>query len=66
MNLVSRGEMLMGYVVLRSLQLMALLAVLSGLYYGIRDQNLVLEIEAVASGVALFYMAQWMLKKWVK
>lgn len=56
----------MGHVILRSLQVLSLMVVLSGLYFGIRGQNLLLEIEAVASGAVLFYLAHWILNKWVK
>jgi threonine/homoserine/homoserine lactone efflux protein len=41
----------------------AMLAVLSGLYYGIRDSNLALEVQALATGIVLFYLANWFIKK---
>tara|TARA_B100000315_G_scaffold260870_2_gene326633 strand:+ start:4033 stop:4218 length:186 start_codon:yes stop_codon:yes gene_type:complete len=50
------------YVILRSLQIMALLSVLSGLYIGIRDRNLMLEVQALAVGGGIFYLAHLLLK----
>lgn len=45
---------------------MALLGVLSGLFMGIRDRNLVLEVEALVSGAAIFYLAHLGIQKWFK
>jgi hypothetical protein len=36
--------------------------VLSGLYFGIQTRDLILEIEALALGAALFYAANLLLK----
>ncbi|MDP6396599.1 MAG: hypothetical protein QGI16_07395 [Candidatus Marinimicrobia bacterium] len=52
----------MRYILCRSLQVMAMLMVLSGLYFGIQNRDLILEIEALAIGSALFYAANWLLK----
>ncbi|MCH8011492.1 MAG: hypothetical protein IIA61_06030 [Candidatus Marinimicrobia bacterium] len=51
---------------MRSLQVASLLVVLSGLYWGIRESNLILEIQALVVGAALFFVAHWGLQKWVK
>jgi len=40
-----------------------MLMVLSGLYFGIRNRDLILEIEALALGAGLFYTATWLMKK---
>ncbi|MCH7732501.1 MAG: hypothetical protein IIB44_08315 [Candidatus Marinimicrobia bacterium] len=53
-------------MILRSLQVASLLVVLSGLYWGIRESNLILEVQALAVGAVLFFAAQWGLQKWVK
>ena len=52
----------MRYILCRSLQVMAMLMVLSGLYFGIHNRDLILEIEALALGAGLFYAANWLLK----
>ncbi|MFQ6676244.1 MAG: hypothetical protein ACE5LH_07865 [Fidelibacterota bacterium] len=54
------------YIVLRSVQIMALLGVLSGLFWGIRDRNLILEIQALASGTLIFYLAHLGIRRWFK
>ncbi|MFQ6616571.1 MAG: hypothetical protein ACE5HZ_07365 [Fidelibacterota bacterium] len=54
------------YILLRSVQIMALLGVLSGLFWGIRDRDLALEVEALASGALVFYLAHLGIQKWGK
>jgi hypothetical protein len=39
-----------------------MMMVLSGLYFGIQTRDLILEIEALALGAALFYAANLLLK----
>ena len=56
----------MSYVLFRSLQILALLSVLSGLYIGVRDRNLILEVQALAGGAILFYVAYWANERWGK
>ncbi|HJL84594.1 MAG TPA: hypothetical protein QGG35_04250 [Candidatus Marinimicrobia bacterium] len=56
----------MSYVLFRSLQILALLSVLSGLYIGVRDRNLILEVQALTGGAALFYVAYWANERWGK
>lgn len=56
----------MSYVLFRSLQILALISVLSGLYIGVRDRNLILEVQALAGGAALFYVAYWANERWGK
>ena len=53
------------YVIFRSLQIFALIIVISGLYIGIRDRNLILEVQALSSGAILFYIANWAIEKFV-
>ncbi|MFQ6607270.1 MAG: hypothetical protein ACE5EE_01900 [Fidelibacterota bacterium] len=40
-----------------------MLMVLSGLYFGIRNRDLVLEVQALALGAGMFYTAAWLLKR---
>jgi len=53
------------YVIFRSLQIFALIIVISGLYIGIRYRNLILEVQALSSGAILFYIANWANEKFV-
>ena len=54
----------MKYLLFRSLQVMALLSVISGLYLGIRDRNLMLEVQSLVVGVTIFYIAHWANERW--
>tara|TARA_B100000686_G_C16043978_1_gene596674 strand:- start:348 stop:485 length:138 start_codon:yes stop_codon:yes gene_type:complete len=45
---------------------MALLSVLSGLYLGVRDRNLILEVQSLVGGVTIFYFAHWANERWGK
>lgn len=56
----------MGYIVLRSIQILALLGVLSGLFWGIRDRNLALEVQTLVSGALIFYLAHLGIQRWFK
>ncbi len=56
----------MKYLLFRSLQVMALLSVISGLYLGIRDRNLMFEVQSLAVGVTIFYIAHWANERWGK
>ena len=49
----------------RSLQLLALLSVLSGLYTGIKHRDMGLELTALAIGAAFFYLAAYVQRRWV-
>ena len=42
-----------------------LIIVISSLYIGIRDRNLILEVQALSSGAILFYIANWAIEKFV-
>tara|TARA_Y100000748_G_scaffold240639_1_gene204825 strand:+ start:4646 stop:4810 length:165 start_codon:yes stop_codon:yes gene_type:complete len=53
----------MKYVILRSIQILSLLIVLSGLAKGIGEKNVTLEINALIIGSGLFYLANLLLKK---
>ena len=48
---------------LRSVQVMAMIILISGLIWGIRDNNVMLELNALIIGSALFYIANTFLKK---
>lgn len=50
-------------VLFRALQVVALGSVLSGLYIGMRDRNLILEIQSLAIGAGIFYLADLGLKR---
>ena len=39
--------------------------VISGLYVGVRDRNLILEVQALSSGAIIFYIANWANQKFV-
>lgn len=53
----------MKFALLRSLQLFAMLITLSGLYIGIRDNNVMLELNALIIGAGIFYAANVIIKK---
>ena len=53
----------MKFVVLRSIQVVAMIILLSGLIWGIRDNNVMLELNALIIGSAIFYVANLLLKK---
>lgn len=53
----------MKFTLLRSLQLFAMLITLSGLYIGIRDNNVMLELNALIIGTGIFYAANVIIKK---
>ena len=53
----------MKYVLLRSLQLLSMIIVLSGLIWGIKNRNVMLELNALVIGSALFYISNMLLKK---
>ncbi len=53
----------MKYALLRSMQLFAMLITISGLYIGIRDNNVMLELNALIIGSGIFYAANMAIKK---
>ncbi|MEC7822014.1 MAG: hypothetical protein VX896_06255 [Candidatus Neomarinimicrobiota bacterium] len=53
----------MKYVLLRSLQLLSMIIVLSGLIWGIKNRNVMLELNALVIGSTLFYISNMLLKK---
>ncbi|MDD9879724.1 MAG: hypothetical protein QF418_05595 [Candidatus Marinimicrobia bacterium] len=53
----------MKYVLLRSIQVVAMVILLSGLIWGIRDNNVMLELNALIIGSGIFYIANMLLKK---
>ena len=57
------GKISMKYVFLRSIQILAMLILLSGLIWGIKDKNVMLEINALIISSCFFYLANILLKK---
>jgi hypothetical protein len=53
----------MRYVLLRSIQFVAMIILLSGLVWGIRNNNVILELNALFVGSGIFYIANMLLKK---
>ncbi|MGY8781107.1 MAG: hypothetical protein ACKVJJ_05545 [Fidelibacterota bacterium] len=53
----------MKYILLRSLQVFAMLILLSGLIWGIRENNVMLELNALIIGSGLFYIVNMLLEK---
>ena len=53
----------MKYVLLRSIQILSLMIVFSGLIKGISENNVSLEINALIIGTGLFYLANLLLNK---
>ena len=53
----------MRYILLRSLQLLSMFILLSGLIWGIKDKNVMLELNALVIGSAVFYISNMLLKK---
>ncbi len=53
----------MKYVFLRSIQVMAMGILISGLIWGIRENNVMLELNALIFGAGLFYIANMFLEK---
>ena len=52
----------MKFALLRSVQLFAMIIILSGLYIGIRDNNVMLELNALIIGAGIFYVANTVIK----
>lgn len=53
----------MKYVLLRSIQILSLMIVFSGLIKGVSENNVSLEINALIIGTGLFYFANLLLNK---
>lgn len=53
----------MKYALLRSVQVFAMLILLSGLYVGIRDNNVMLELNALIVAAGIFYAVNMIIKK---
>ena len=56
----------MKYVLLRSIQVVSMVILLSGLVWGIRENNVMLELNALIIGSGIFYFANMLLKKETK
>ena len=53
----------MKYVLLRSIQIVSMVILISGLIWGIRDNNVMLELNALIIGSGIFYIANMLLNK---
>lgn len=53
----------MKYVLLRSVQIVSMVIILSGLIWGIRNNNVMLELNALIIGSGIFYIANMLLNK---
>lgn len=53
----------MRFIIFRSLQVLAMVILISGLIWGIKEQNLSLELNALIIGSVLFYGANVFIKK---
>ena len=53
----------MKYILLRSIQAFAMIILISGLVWGIRDNNVMLELNALIIGSGIFYIVNMLLKK---
>jgi len=53
----------MKFTLFRSLQVFAMLLILSGLYVGIRDHNILIELNALVVGAGIFYAVNMIIKK---
>ena len=53
----------MKYVLLRSIQIVCMVIIISGLIWGIRDNNVMLELNALIIGAGIFYISNMLLKK---
>jgi len=51
-------------VIFRSLQLLAMIILFSGLFLGIREKNISLELNALVIGSVIFYGAHILLEKY--
>ena len=47
----------MKYVLLRSIQIVCMVIIISGLIWGIRDNNVMLELNALIIGAGIFYIS---------
>ena len=53
----------MKYVLLRSVQIVSMVIIISGLIWGIRNNNVMLELNALIIGSGIFYIANMLLNK---
>ncbi len=51
-------------VLVRSLQLVAMLSVLSGLYVGLKHRDMGFELITLAVGAGIFYLAAYVQRRW--
>ena len=54
------------WYILKMIQIIGLLSVLSALYYGFRDNDMMYELKMFIYGGALFYGANWLNNKYIQ
>ena len=52
-------------VLVRAVQLAALLSVVAGLYLGYRSRDMVFELNTLAIGAGVFYLAAYIQRRWL-
>ena len=50
---------------IRAVQLVALLSVVAGLYLGYRNRDMGFELNTLAIGAGLFYLAAYIQRRWL-
>jgi hypothetical protein len=53
----------MKYILLRSIQIVSMVIIISGLIWGIRENNVMFELNALIIGAGIFYISNMLLKK---
>ena len=53
------------FALVRSVQLVALLSVLTGLYLGLKNRDMGFELTTLAVGGGLFYLAAYLQRRWL-
>lgn len=61
---MDRVKSLLGALV-RAVQLVALLSVVAGLYLGYRSRDMSFELNTLAIGAGVFYLAAYIRRRWL-
>jgi len=54
------------WLIIKLLQGLGLMTVMSGLYWGIRNHDMFYEIQMVTYGIAIFYGSTWVDRRWLQ
>lgn len=54
------------WLIIKTLQALGLITVVSGLYWGIKNHDMFYEIQMVLYGTALFYGSTWIERHWLQ